>query len=107
MMTTNEANTRTRIRLVLAPITIILICLPLLFDLIPRNGWYGIRVREAYASDAAWYAINRAGGVWLIVTCLIWIVVAVYAPAKYVTAIGTGLILLTVALMTIVEGWTL
>ena len=107
MMTTSDGDTRARIRLFFAPITIILVSVPLLFDLIPPNSWYGVRVREAYASDAAWYAINRRGSLAIIGACLVWLVAATYAAPKYVAAIGTGLILLTLALMTIFQGWTL
>jgi hypothetical protein len=105
-MTTHESE-RARIRLFFPPITIILTCLPLLFKMIPRNRWYGVRVREAYASEGAWYAINQIGAVALIVASLVWFVAAIYVPAKYVPAIGLSLILLTLGLMTVLQGWTL
>ncbi len=103
----SEADVRARIRVFFAPIAIILVSLPLVFELVPPNRWYGVRVREAYASDAAWYAINRRGSIALIGACLLWLVAAVYARPKYVPAIGLCLILLTLALLTIFERWTL
>lgn len=106
-MPTSDAEIRTRIRLLLAPITIILVSLPLLFDLVPPNGWYGIRVREAYASDEAWYAVNRVGGLAIVCAALIWLVAAAYAPSRYVPAIGVALMLGTLGLMTVIQGWTL
>ena len=106
-MTTDEAEARARIRLFLPPITMILVCIPLVFDLIPRNGWYGIRVREAMASDAAWYAANRVGSIALIGAELIWLGVAVYAPRKYVKPIGVVVMLLTLAILFVTQGWTL
>jgi formate hydrogenlyase subunit 3/multisubunit Na+/H+ antiporter MnhD subunit len=100
------AETRARIRLFFPPLTIILVCLPLVFDLIPRNRWYGVRVREAMASDRAWYAANRIGGVALIGACLIWLVAAVYAP-RYVKPIGVLAVLFTFLLLAATRGWTL
>jgi hypothetical protein len=106
-MTISETEARARIRTFFPPITIILVCIPLLFDLIPRNRWYGVRVREAMASDAAWYPANRLGGIALIGASLIWLVAAAYAPPRYVKAIGVIAILLTLAMLIVTEGWTL
>ena len=106
-MTTADAEARARIRLFFPPITIILVCLPLLFDLIPRNRWYGVRVREAMASEAAWYAVNRLGGMALMSACLIWLAAAIYAPRQYVKPIGVGAVLLTLAILVVTQGWTL
>ena len=103
----SEADVRARIRGFFAPIAIILTSIPLVLELIPPNRWYGVRVREAYASDAAWYAINRRGSMAIIGACLIWLIAATYVTPKYVSAIGMCLILLTLALMTIFQGWTL
>ncbi|MFH1807277.1 MAG: SdpI family protein [Pseudomonadota bacterium] len=36
--------------------------LPLLLGLVPRNRIYGFRSRQAMADDRAWYRINRVGG---------------------------------------------
>jgi uncharacterized membrane protein len=102
-----DAEARARIRLFFPPITILLVCLPLLFNLIPRNRWYGVRVREAMASDAAWYAVNRLGGMALIAACLIWLAAAAYAPRQYVKPIGVGAILLTLAILVVTQRWTL
>jgi hypothetical protein len=102
-MTTSDAEAKARIRLFLPPITIILVCLPLLFDLIPRNRWYGVRLREAMGSDAAWYAANRLGGMTLIGACLIWLAAATYAPRQYVKPIGIAAMLLTLVFLR----WTL
>jgi hypothetical protein len=35
--------------------------LPLHFDLVRPNRWYGIRVPAAFHSEQNWYAINRFG----------------------------------------------
>ena len=106
-MTINDADFRARIRLFFGPIVIILVCIPLLFDLVPRNRWYGVRVREAFASDAAWYAANRLGGAALIGACLVWIVAAIYLPRQYIQPVGVAAVLLALAVLTVIEGWTL
>ncbi len=36
--------------------------LPLVFRLVPMNRAYGIRIPEAFGSDARWYDINAYGG---------------------------------------------
>ncbi|MDO8988161.1 MAG: SdpI family protein [Sideroxyarcus sp.] len=40
----------------------ILLSLPLVLRIIPMNRRYGIRVREAFASQRNWYEINAYGG---------------------------------------------
>jgi hypothetical protein len=106
-MTTSDAEARAHVRGFLPPIMIMLVCLPLLFGLVPRNRWYGVRVREAVASDAAWHAVNRVGGMALIGACLIWLAAASYAPREYVKPIGVVAIVLTIALLVVTQGWTL
>jgi hypothetical protein len=106
-MTTADEEARERIRLFFPPITIMLVCLPLLFGLIPRNRWYGVRVREAMTSDAAWYAVNRTGALALIGACLVWVAAATYAPRKYVKAIGVAAVLLTLLMLAATQRWTL
>jgi uncharacterized membrane protein len=104
---TTDQEARARIRGFFAPITIILICIPLVLNLIPRNGLYGVRTRETMASDAAWYAGNRIGGIALIAASAIWLVAARYAPRRYVAAIGVATVLVAVALLFVVQRWSL
>ena len=61
-MTIDDAAARARIRSFLAPITIMVVSIPMVLNLFPRNWLYGIRTRETMASDAAWEAANRLGG---------------------------------------------
>lgn len=44
----------------------VLVSIPLVLRKVPRNHWYGIRVRKAFVSDDNWYAINAVGG-WLFI----------------------------------------
>jgi|KBSMisStandDraft_5_1062788.scaffolds.fasta_scaffold93441_3 uncharacterized membrane protein len=38
------------------------VCLPLIYQKIPMNRFYGIRIPQAFASAERWYAINAYGG---------------------------------------------
>ena len=106
-MNTADLEARSRIRQFMPPLTIIVVSLPLVLGWIPRNGMYGIRVREAFASDASWYAINRLGSIALIAASVLWMVAAAYAPRRFVKLIGVAAIVLTVALLVVTQGWTL
>jgi len=100
-MTTTDAEARARIRQFMPPLMIILVSVPLVFGLIPRNGFYGIRVREAFASEASWYAINRLGSIALVGAALVWMAAAAYAPRPFVKPIGIAAIVLTLAVLVI------
>ena len=53
------------------PLLVIALSVPLIFRLVPRNFFYGIRTRSSLSgSTADWYAINRAGGTALVVGAL-------------------------------------
>jgi len=91
----------------MCPLMIIFVSVPLVLGLIPRNGFYGIRVREAFASDASWYAINRTGSLALIGACAVWMAAAAYAPRRFVKPIGVAAIVLTLAALVVTQGWTL
>ena len=95
-MPADNAAARARLRLFFPPITMILVAIPLILNLIPRNSIYGFRTHEAMASDAAWYPANRIGGFALAGASLIWLAAAVYAPQRYVTAIGVAAVLLVI-----------
>ena len=45
---------------------LVIVSLPLCFKLVPRNCFYGVRIRKAFVSDANWYAINSFGGTVLV-----------------------------------------
>ena len=54
-----------------APVVIILLALPLIFGMVPRNRWYGFRSSKARHSDEMWYRANRLGGTYQAVAGLI------------------------------------
>jgi len=42
-------------------VIVIVLSIPLLFNLIPKNSLYGFRIKRAFESDDNWYAINKYG----------------------------------------------
>lgn len=44
---------------------VIAVSIPLYLGKIPRNRYYGVRIRKAFVSESNWYAINRHGSVLL------------------------------------------
>jgi uncharacterized membrane protein len=52
--------------------------IPLLFDKIGPNHFYGVRIKKSFSSEANWYAINRYGARWMIATGLAMALVAVW-----------------------------
>jgi hypothetical protein len=56
----------------LIPILIFLLAIPLLFDKIPRNRWYGFRTPTSMSSDQAWYHANRVAAKAMCVAAAIW-----------------------------------
>jgi len=39
-----------------------LISLPLVYRKVPKNNFYGVRLKASFASDQSWYDINAYGG---------------------------------------------
>ena len=76
-----------------APIVIIIVSIPLILRMIPRNGFYGFRVPKTLASDNVWYPANQASGVALLLAGCIWLAAALGAvPPRYVTLVGISAI---------------
>jgi SdpI/YhfL family protein len=58
------------------PLLMILLGLPLVFGLVPRNWLYGMRTpRTLFSSDEVWYIQNRITGVVMVAIGLVWVVV--------------------------------
>ena len=106
-MTTDDREARARIRSFLPPATMILLSIPLLFDMVPRNWMYGVRTRETMASDAAWAAGNRLGAIALIGASVVWLLAATYLPRRYVKPVGIAAVLLAFALLFFTQGWSI
>jgi len=106
-MTTDNTERRARIRSFLPPITMILVSIPLLLNILPRNSIYGVRTRETMASEAAWEAGNRLGGLALIAASVVWLLAATYLPRPYVKPVGVAAVLLAVGLLFVIQGWSI
>lgn len=50
---------------VLVGLLLIGLAVPLILQRVGMNPLYGVRLRQAFVSEANWYAINRYGGWWL------------------------------------------
>lgn len=57
-----------------------LLAIPLVFALIPRNRFYGIRTSKTLSDDRVWYGANRCGGWLLLVSSLIYLCFAAAWP---------------------------
>ena len=55
------------------PVLLIVLAVPLILGIVPRNRIYGVRTRGTLASDDVWYAANRIGGMVLLLAGLVWI----------------------------------
>lgn len=53
---------------------------PLVFDFIPRNRFYGIRTALTLSDDKIWYAVNRVAAAAIMTGSLVYAVVAVILP---------------------------
>jgi hypothetical protein len=60
---------------------ILLLVLPLILGLIPPNRFYGVRTIETLADKQRWYQVNRYGGWVLLISCLVYLAVAVLLPS--------------------------
>ncbi len=61
-------------------IAFLIISIPLVFGLIPRNRWYGIRTSRTLSDDDVWFAANRFGGLLFILSSLVYLCTAVFIP---------------------------
>jgi sterol desaturase/sphingolipid hydroxylase (fatty acid hydroxylase superfamily) len=67
---------------------------------------FGVRTRDTMASEAAWVAGNRAGGLVLLAACAVWVMAAIYLPRPYVKPIGIAAVLVSVGILFISQGWS-
>ncbi len=56
-------------------ILVIVLSVPLCLKLIPRNRFYGVRMRKTLASDENWYPINQRAGYLMILASLVYLLV--------------------------------
>ena len=104
--TDSDAEQRARIRMFLEPATLIVLALVMLTNIVPRNWLFGVRTRETMASDAAWTAGNRLGAVALLAASAVWIWAAIYLPRTYVRPVGVAVVVASVVILFISQGWS-
>jgi hypothetical protein len=66
--------------MLLFPALIIVLAIPTILELVPRNRICGFRTPYALSSDAAWYRANRLSGFAFLVAGLFWLAVVLLAP---------------------------
>jgi uncharacterized membrane protein len=59
------------------PVLLIIVALPMILGLLPRNWFYGMRSRYSMSSEGAWYRRNVIGGIALLLCGLVWLVMAI------------------------------
>jgi uncharacterized membrane protein len=59
---------------------ILVLSLPLILGLIPRNRFYGVRTSKTLSNDSIWYRANKFGGWALLVSSAIYLAVAAIVP---------------------------
>ena len=64
-----------------APILIIIVSVPLILKMVPRNRFYGFRTPRTRSADAIWYPANRVAGILMTVAGLIWLGSVFLAPS--------------------------
>ena len=67
-----------------AGLLVIALAIPLILRRVPMNHVYGVRIRQSFESDEAWYDINEYGGKWLLAYGIVLVVYGIaarpYAP---------------------------
>ncbi len=69
----------------IAPILVIMVSVPLILNMVPRNRFYGFRTPRTRSSDEIWYPANRFSGITLMIAGIVWLVCALIVPELTVT----------------------
>ena len=77
------AQRAVRFVLLLLPLGTLLLSVPLVLGLVSLNHVYGIRTARSFASADAWYAVNRRGGLAMIVASLIAGALILYVQSRW------------------------
>ena len=70
------------------PLLLVALAIPLILDMIPRNGFYGYRTPRTLASDEVWYPANRYAGKALVVAGLVWAALPLMVQRNLVNPLG-------------------
>ncbi len=72
-------------------VILLVLSIPLILGLVPRNWFYGIRTRETLSNESVWRAANRWSGLGIFVSSLFYLMVAWGMPCT--TATGTNFLI--------------
>jgi len=93
-------DTETQIFLLMVCAVIFVLCLPLVFKLVPPNRLYGFRTRTTLSRPEVWYPANVFSGLALMIAMLIAAIIILFAPelsAGTIAAIFVALVLCATA----------
>ena len=62
------------------PTLLIIVSIPMILEMIPRNGFYGFRTPYTLSSDQVWYRANRIAGLALLAAGLFWLALGIGVP---------------------------
>jgi uncharacterized membrane protein len=61
-------------------LALFILAIPLVFNAVPRNRFYGVRTRRALSNDQAWKRINRVGGIAIMIASVVYGTIALACP---------------------------
>lgn len=93
-------------RLMLIPVVILLLAVPQILGMVPRNNIYGLRTPRTLSSDLVWYPANRTAGIFMALAAVVWLISAYLAPqftaspeSARTWTMGIGLVVLAMAVV--------
>jgi uncharacterized membrane protein len=64
----------------IVPLMLVALSVPLIYQIVPRNRFYGFRTRYTMSSDQVWYRANKMCGIALLVAGILWLALALVLP---------------------------
>lgn len=61
-------------------LALFILALPLVFSLVPRNRFYGVRTRQTLSDDRTWKRTNRLAGLVIILASAVYAAIALAYP---------------------------
>ena len=82
---------------------IILLCVPMILEMVPPNNWYGFRTRRTLSDPNVWYPANRIAGQYFAVAGVLIVITTllVFLFHKNLPPKTSSLILLSVSLISL------
>lgn len=88
--------------------------LPLIYQKVPPNHWYGFRVPKTLSNPRIWYAANRIAGIDLLLagvvialTAILTTLMSLFLPAGLLAALNFTVFAVALALTVIHSFWVL